>query len=450
MQVQVQAGGTSQAGNSSQSTDNNVSSEVQHIFAEAKDFNTTIEKSVIAQFSINLNNMYKNGKRLKNAIEKTLKILLKLHLQPKKERIRRKYINELQTTSDTSHTVVTENSIFSRNKKRYLFKRYRKQLQKYQEKNKTNKANKIDRKIEHIKELQWKKKPKRKKVIAKADTTDQDVETVIEENNEVNISGRRLAKLKGILKSLLYNYDAETINKHDIEISDLSEKEFSVCSMLFSLLKQCIPQKGLRYTIPAQLPFIFLSSILFDILGYKKHTIKVCPRPQPSSLLCLPLDTAMLYTLLTGYGEQMFDLVFRPGLVNCILTDVSLNTISATTTPISSKQSAFISSSSEERQSKEKRLKDLKEITTLNAQLLKKKKAFSLEKIDKEIRKMKKERNAMADKDDRRMAAVLIKTKKEERWRDFNELEVFRQELKALRREGCTCRNVCAKTYYYV
>ena len=174
MQVQVQAGGTSQAGNSSQSTDNNVSSEVQHIFAEAKDFNTTIEKSVIAQFSINLNNMYKNGKRLKNAIEKTLKILLKLHLQPKKERIRRKYINELQTTSDTSHTVVTENSIFSRNKKRYLFKRYRKQLQKYQEKNKTNKANKIDRKIEHIKELQWKKK-----VIHELDTTERAVNKYI-------------------------------------------------------------------------------------------------------------------------------------------------------------------------------------------------------------------------------------------------------------------------------
>ncbi|CEG64874.1 hypothetical protein RMATCC62417_01774 [Rhizopus microsporus] len=119
--------------------------------------------------------------------------------------------------------------------------------------------------------------PKRKKAVAKVDNTDQDVETVIEEDDEVNISGRRLAKPKGILKSLLYNHDAETINKQDIEISYLSEKEFSMCSMLFSLLKQYIAQKGLRYTIPAQLPFIFLSNILFDILGYKKHTIKVCP-----------------------------------------------------------------------------------------------------------------------------------------------------------------------------
>ena len=85
---------------------------------------------------------------------------------------------------------------------------------------------------------------------------------------------------------------------------------------------------------------------------------------------------------------------------------------------------------------------------TLNAQLLKKKEAFSLEKIDKEIRKMKKERNGMIDKDDRRMAAALIKAKKGERWRNFNELEVLRQELKALRREVYTCRNVCAKTYY--
>ena len=142
-------------------------------------------------------------------------------------------------------------------------------------------------------------------------------------------------------------------------------------------------------------------------------------------------------------------ILVRPSLVNCILTGVSLKIISATTTPISSKQSVLIPSSSEERQSKEKRLKDLKEeIMTLNAQLLKKKEAFSLEKIDKEIRKMKKERNGMIDKDDRRMAAALIKAKKGERWRNFNELEVLRQELKALRREVYTCRNVCAKTYY--
>ncbi|CAO3700979.1 unnamed protein product [Rhizopus microsporus] len=182
----------------------------------------------------------------------------------------------------------------------------------------------------------------------------------------------------------------------------------------------------------------------------------------------------MLYTLLTSYGEQMFDLVCKDGvkistgatalkrktdvfgfifdmdsitsycnsrklkfihrivvrrsLVNCILIDVSLKTISVTTTPISSKQSAVLPNSTEESQSKEKRLKDLKEeITTLNAQLLKKKEAFSSEKIDKEIRKMKKERNGMVDKDD----------------------QVLRQELKALRREEYTCRNVCAKTYYY-
>ncbi|CEG84313.1 hypothetical protein RMATCC62417_18134 [Rhizopus microsporus] len=185
--------------------------------------------------------MYKDDKRLKNAIEKTLRILLKLYLQPKKERSRRKYINELQTTFEMSYIVVTENSIFSRNKKRSLLNKYRKQLQKYQEKNKTRKADKTARKVEHIKGPQWKKKPKRNKTVAKVDTTDQVIETVIEENNEVNVSDRRLVKLKGILKSFLYNHDAEMINKQDIDISGLSEKEFYVCFMLFSLLKQHIP-----------------------------------------------------------------------------------------------------------------------------------------------------------------------------------------------------------------
>jgi hypothetical protein len=46
---------------------------------------------------------------------------------------------------------------------------------------------------------------------------------------------------------------------------------------------------------------------------------------------------------------------------------------------------------------------------------LKKKEVFSLEKTDKEIRKMKKERNEMVDKDDRRMAGALIKAKKKRR-----------------------------------
>ncbi|CAO3690941.1 unnamed protein product [Rhizopus microsporus] len=60
---------------------------------------------------------------------------------------------------------------------------------------------------------------------------------------------------------------------------------------------------------------------------------------------------------------------------------------------------------------------------------------------------MKKGRSGMANKDDRRLAAALIKAKKEERWKDFNELEVLRQELKALRREEYTCRNVCSLKY---
>ncbi|ORE07841.1 hypothetical protein BCV72DRAFT_334860 [Rhizopus microsporus var. microsporus] len=170
---QVQAGETSQAENSPQPIDNDVNGEVQYIFAEVKDFNATIKKPVTAQFSTNLDLMYKNGKRLKNAIEKTLRILLKLHIRPKKERSRRKLINELQTTSDTSHTVVIENSIFSRNK-RPLLNKDRKQLQKYQEKNKTSKAAKVARKIKHIKELQWKKK-----AIYELDTADHAVNKYI-------------------------------------------------------------------------------------------------------------------------------------------------------------------------------------------------------------------------------------------------------------------------------
>ncbi|KAI9264663.1 hypothetical protein EDC94DRAFT_69091 [Helicostylum pulchrum] len=88
-----------------------------------------------------------------------------------------------------------------------------------------------------------------------------------------------------------------------------------LCSQLYSFIKPYIPSKEEIHLTPAQLPLTVLSNKVFKISDYTKYSIKLCPRPSPSSLLCLPVDTAMLYMLMTSFGDNTFDLFCKDGKV---------------------------------------------------------------------------------------------------------------------------------------
>ncbi|KAI8876847.1 hypothetical protein K501DRAFT_279014 [Backusella circina FSU 941] len=143
---------------------------------------------------------------------------------------------------------------------------------------------------------------------------DEDVEGVDIDNKEVNISWRRLKKLKRRLKYLLYYHEKESISKKDNDVPAITEKEVRTCSLLYDFLDLHIPKKKEANLITTQLPMLVLANKIFEATGYKKRIMKLCPKPTSSSPLCLPLDTALFYSLLTNFGEHNFDLTCKDGV----------------------------------------------------------------------------------------------------------------------------------------
>ncbi|GAA5808840.1 hypothetical protein MFLAVUS_002239 [Mucor flavus] len=107
--------------NPSQTDELNVDEERLIMVNSAKQINATIKKSVVSNFSTNLENMYQSGKRFKKVVGITLKVLLKLHLQPQKERDKQKRIEELKKEVDK----VEIDDIITRKKARSVLKKYR-------------------------------------------------------------------------------------------------------------------------------------------------------------------------------------------------------------------------------------------------------------------------------------------------------------------------------------
>jgi hypothetical protein len=105
--------------------------ECKSLFQTAKPFNATIKHASAKQFSTHLNNMYAKGTIYKKALGRLLKVLLKLHFQPAKERKRRKTIDELKRLSENQDRQAKP-YVLTRNKKRSLLRRYRKKFNKYQ------------------------------------------------------------------------------------------------------------------------------------------------------------------------------------------------------------------------------------------------------------------------------------------------------------------------------
>jgi hypothetical protein len=306
-----------------------------------------------------------------------------------------------------------------------------------------------------------------------------------DENGEVNISAKRMKLLKGALKSLLYQHNAQVISRQDIQIDDLSEKELSVYLELHQLLKPYFSSvKNRQWFIAAQVPFISFSNVLFEAAGYRNHMIKLYPRPSSGSLLASPLDTAMVYTLLFDFEGEKFSLVrkdgmeittnpaaikrkndvfgsifnlnqiasfcdsrkiefihrsmIRPDLVTCVLNRSYKKSIA-----LSPQKIKVPKISNEDKEAQKKRLDTIQDdIKELNRELLLKKKSFDLQKMDKEIYDFKNPRNTMADTEERRAASIMIKEKKRARWDSFHDIGNLKTKIKAKRREQYLVRKV--------
>ncbi|KAI8064909.1 hypothetical protein BDF21DRAFT_402324 [Thamnidium elegans] len=126
----------------------------------------------------------------------------------------------------------------------------------------------------------------------KKEEEENDIEKVNVSGSRADVSNRRLSKLKGRLKWMLYTHKEKSTSKRDFDLADITNKEMHEEINL----------------IPAQLPLLVLSNKFFEISDYTRYSIKLCPRPSPSSLLCLPVDAAMLYMLMTSFDDNPFDI----------------------------------------------------------------------------------------------------------------------------------------------
>ena len=123
---------------------------------DMKKISTAIKKAVVAQYATNLETMFKDNKRFQSSLGKLLKLLLSLHLQPKKERARLEKqkapsAEEQGLSSKKSKEPKVEK--ISRNNKRSLLKSYYEKIEKYSRINKQDAVERLNDKIKRLKEL---------------------------------------------------------------------------------------------------------------------------------------------------------------------------------------------------------------------------------------------------------------------------------------------------------
>ncbi|RCH82806.1 hypothetical protein CU098_006641, partial [Rhizopus stolonifer] len=159
--------------------------------------------------------------------------------------------------------------------------------------------------------LKTRKQTKKLKKFQKYISDEQiDIDKVSKIGDEIHISSQRLRGIKEILKRKLHT-QKEAINKQTIGVKDITDEEEFVFSKLFAFLSPYIPRREEENWIPVQLSFLILANTVFELPDYKKFKVKLRPRPCLSSLLCLPLYTAMLYTLMTNFGNANHGLICK-------------------------------------------------------------------------------------------------------------------------------------------
>jgi hypothetical protein len=132
-------------------------------------------------------------------------------------------------------------------------------------------------------------------------------------------------------------------------------------------------------------------------------------------------------------------ILIRPDMTTCVL--IGTRTAKAVSSDTSAKQSRKKITDEEK-----KELEAINaDINVLNQELLEKKKDFSLEEKDAEIRNMKKKRNFVLDRVARKKMLDEIKQKKEERWKEYLSIENSKAMLKEKRSQAYLIRNVSTR-----
>ncbi|KAG2232502.1 hypothetical protein INT48_007415 [Thamnidium elegans] len=217
----------------------------------------------------------------------------------------------------------------------------------------------------------------------KKDEEDNDIEKVNVNKGEIDIFNRRLSKLKGRLKYMLYTHEKERISKQDFDLAGITDKEMQ------------------RQIVSKAKPF--------DLFSKEGKLI--------SSLPSAIKDKAAVF-------GSIFDIKSIKEYCN------SRRLTFIRTPPTTQKKPGKTVNHQQKMKELEKTAEEL------NKEPQDRKKSFNLEETDRHIKNLKKERNLLSHEGQRNMMATEIKIMKQRRWTDFKHIEILRREFKETRRKA--------------
>ncbi|KAI9244599.1 hypothetical protein EDC94DRAFT_653880 [Helicostylum pulchrum] len=251
-----------------------------------------VMKMFLSKYATNFEVMWSDSKRPLKVLNRLLDILLKIHLAPEREQKNGAkettvYQRKEATTIQRPIGIIKK----SRNGKRNLFNNERRRRRKYVKKAKDDPVNeqkwinKAIRCTERIETYAETLAIERTKAIDidPSDTSDIELDTIddleieqrrraIEKEEEVvestDLSRKRLAVLRSILRQVILKYHGQHITEaeiRDISNTTYTQEEIRVLSSIANFLMPYIPIKQTWYTTAYQIPFILMSN---DIMRY--------------------------------------------------------------------------------------------------------------------------------------------------------------------------------------
>jgi hypothetical protein len=250
-------------------------------------------------------------------------VLLKIHLAPIREK-KYKYcvknkIDERQKKQESKEDSVPDTAPVqafslinkSKNRRRNIFVRQKKEIQKLQGRLNTSnvQVDEYGDPMDVDEEASASNKPNNKspeielEIQAEASTKARDNLLRMEDettDDMTDATSRRMGSLKTVIIGILYNNNRLMIKERHLKekCSDIQPKEIAACLLICNLLMPYIPDKKIQYLMPYQIPFVLVANEILRCTGYAKFIVKRVPLTKPSHINTLKIDAPSLFSIM--------------------------------------------------------------------------------------------------------------------------------------------------------
>ncbi|KAI9473519.1 MAG: hypothetical protein EXX96DRAFT_652326, partial [Benjaminiella poitrasii] len=295
-----------------------------------------VMKMSLSKYMTNFQNIWTNKKRFNKMLNYVIIVLLRIHLSPEHERIKREKIANRTLNNRSRQQIHTESSSSvvkitiinkSYNEKKRLFLNEMKLRAKYWERQKVIQS--IDPNGLLKPSDRENRNQKAEPVLETDENKEIDLEIIADENpvatqealaledesvdTTKDISSRRLNRLRAIIRNPLYKNSGSTIDERDIRsaLPGVGPDEMKICLLINSFLLPYIPKKAKWNVLIQQIHFFLMSNDLLRSVGCSKFTMRLVPIIKPSTIQTLKIDAPSIFSLLcssnTNRNMDLYD-----------------------------------------------------------------------------------------------------------------------------------------------